>query len=698
MGGRQSGPVVDPGGFGGGVENVATEQEPLAARGPVRDEAAAFEVVAGNDKGRAFNLPWTEAVVGRGAQCDFVLADLAVSRRHVTVNFDGAAFVLTDQGSGNGTKVNGVKIASHALMDGDEVELGKTLLRFRWSQAVAAQAVAPEAHPGAYEPAAAAPAQGLAPAVGAPVHPSPAPPPAPVQQPGPPPPQGPADGSSYTEAVDPLPPGVAPAPDLSPPTGRVMPAVGTKGKVFGFLSRLTDTTPKKVLVLGGLGVIFVLMSLAMVGKLRGKRRKSKPAAASGQAQPTQEQLYEDAKRLFKARQWEQAEQVFRQLAQTEPDNPFIKNKLEEIRKNVIARKYLQDAQQALKAGDQKKAEVFISAIGKDTPFYFGEGQKLQRSIQEKRADKLLADAAALKTDKKKRKAAMAKVEEALKLAPGYRPALVLRHELGGPPPPPLPDAAVKARPGADAGQPTEPRVAEVPRPVDPRTSPDPTRVTARARAMRPATRGSTPSVRISSGGSHKQAMAFYRARNWSAAYAELRRVAASQRGRKGKRTQSLAGKVKRMGAQFQRAEANQHRNSYAAMKAYQRALSLDSSISRGAHAGYIKSKLAKVARAAAGSAFSTGRYAQAYQAVKIAKRYGGSSGGVRRILSQLENQAKLVFSQGYIKRDSNLSKAKSLWRKVLRMVPSSSVWYKKAKWFLSNYGKAKSMTSDEDEL
>jgi pSer/pThr/pTyr-binding forkhead associated (FHA) protein len=41
--------------------------------------------------------------------------------------------VLVDLGSTNGSKVNGTRVKQQALTDGDEITLGKTLLRFEAS-------------------------------------------------------------------------------------------------------------------------------------------------------------------------------------------------------------------------------------------------------------------------------------------------------------------------------------------------------------------------------------------------------------------------------------------------------------------------------------------------------------------------------------------------------------------------------------
>ena len=71
--------------------------------------------------------------IGRQAECDVVLDDTNVSRRHAEIRLDGEDYVLIDLGSTNGSKVNGARVKRHALADGDEIMLGKSLLRFEAS-------------------------------------------------------------------------------------------------------------------------------------------------------------------------------------------------------------------------------------------------------------------------------------------------------------------------------------------------------------------------------------------------------------------------------------------------------------------------------------------------------------------------------------------------------------------------------------
>lgn len=80
-------------------------------------------------------VPLGEYVVSIGRQndCTIVLADPNVSRRHAEVRPSGDGFVLADLGSTNGSKVNGVRVAEHQLIDGDELRFGNTVMHFEAS-------------------------------------------------------------------------------------------------------------------------------------------------------------------------------------------------------------------------------------------------------------------------------------------------------------------------------------------------------------------------------------------------------------------------------------------------------------------------------------------------------------------------------------------------------------------------------------
>jgi len=71
--------------------------------------------------------------IGRLAECDIVLSDPNVSRRHAEVRRQGNGFAVIDLRSTNGTRVNGAGVKERRLADGDEITVGATNIRFEAS-------------------------------------------------------------------------------------------------------------------------------------------------------------------------------------------------------------------------------------------------------------------------------------------------------------------------------------------------------------------------------------------------------------------------------------------------------------------------------------------------------------------------------------------------------------------------------------
>ncbi len=81
--------------------------------------------------GRRLVIANSGLIVGRSRQCDIVLDDPNVSRQHAEVRPRGGAWILTDLGSTNGTLLNRRRIGEpEVLSDGDEIEIGTSLIRF----------------------------------------------------------------------------------------------------------------------------------------------------------------------------------------------------------------------------------------------------------------------------------------------------------------------------------------------------------------------------------------------------------------------------------------------------------------------------------------------------------------------------------------------------------------------------------------
>ena len=73
------------------------------------------------------------AVLGRSRDCDVVLDDANVSRRHAEVRPSGGSWIVRDLGSTNGVKVNGRRLdpaRPQSLEPGDAIELGTSRVIF----------------------------------------------------------------------------------------------------------------------------------------------------------------------------------------------------------------------------------------------------------------------------------------------------------------------------------------------------------------------------------------------------------------------------------------------------------------------------------------------------------------------------------------------------------------------------------------
>jgi predicted component of type VI protein secretion system len=77
-------------------------------------------------------LDWTggqeSLLLGRHAECDVVLSDPSVSRRHARLFFRDGSWFLQDLGSTNGTVINGVSIGRCELRPGDRLIIGNERL------------------------------------------------------------------------------------------------------------------------------------------------------------------------------------------------------------------------------------------------------------------------------------------------------------------------------------------------------------------------------------------------------------------------------------------------------------------------------------------------------------------------------------------------------------------------------------------
>jgi hypothetical protein len=79
---------------------------------------------------RAFPLERNEVVIGRDPGCDLVLQGIGASRRHAFIQRTATGWMLVDQGSANGTLVQGQRVSSQGLRNGDTIQMGDSRLVF----------------------------------------------------------------------------------------------------------------------------------------------------------------------------------------------------------------------------------------------------------------------------------------------------------------------------------------------------------------------------------------------------------------------------------------------------------------------------------------------------------------------------------------------------------------------------------------
>jgi len=108
---------------------VTVIQPPTPA--PVSSSAAAcLVIIYGADLGRRVVLDGSPLEIGRSVKCDLSIDQESVSRKHARLAWDGARYKISDLGSTNGSYVNDELCTERYLNDGDQLKIGRTILKF----------------------------------------------------------------------------------------------------------------------------------------------------------------------------------------------------------------------------------------------------------------------------------------------------------------------------------------------------------------------------------------------------------------------------------------------------------------------------------------------------------------------------------------------------------------------------------------
>jgi DNA-binding NtrC family response regulator len=95
-----------------------------------RQTGGVFFVIKGPDRGESVPLREAPIYFGSSPNCDLVLTDKTVSRRHLMAVRESDDVILRDQGSTNGTFIQGSRFKEITIGYGSEVKLGRTLLKY----------------------------------------------------------------------------------------------------------------------------------------------------------------------------------------------------------------------------------------------------------------------------------------------------------------------------------------------------------------------------------------------------------------------------------------------------------------------------------------------------------------------------------------------------------------------------------------
>jgi pSer/pThr/pTyr-binding forkhead associated (FHA) protein len=98
----------------------------------VPEQRAMLRIRTGGFEGMCYEITASETLIGRNPTTDITLLDEGISREHALILFDPetGGYSVEDLQSTNGTKVNGKRVRSAVLHDGDEVEIGHTRFEF----------------------------------------------------------------------------------------------------------------------------------------------------------------------------------------------------------------------------------------------------------------------------------------------------------------------------------------------------------------------------------------------------------------------------------------------------------------------------------------------------------------------------------------------------------------------------------------
>jgi tetratricopeptide (TPR) repeat protein len=642
-------------------------------------QPAVLHIIGGNDRGKAYELVLPETRIGRGADQDLVLADIAVSRRHITIHSEGGRYRLQDLGSGNGTLLNGGRIDSVILSDGDQIELGNTLMRFD------------------HQPSRQAGLSGLA-AVG--------PPP-----PAPPPPyaSSPPSHGGYTPAPMQSPYASGMAPNGETPS-QVQAVSGLSSRPMPLMPHaVTSPLPAALAPLGlpgnrliAFGVMGFLSLLSLI-VIVTKTAFAKPVVVASDT----EELYRQGLKLFASKDYEGAKISFTDALTSAPESSEVKRYITACDTEVHARGAMQAAERAATSHRYAEAVKALGAVDSDSLVH-DDAVRRRKELAPKAAADDVEEARGLQTEDPD--TAKARLIQALALDPGNSDARALAGKLHVDLPPlpantvvttPFPQSPVRVAPPAPVApvvkEPSPPPVKQAVKPAKEAPAAKKGKLAAAAREdddfapVKAGKGGKEVAGRDKDAPLSPQGLAAYKTRDFAMAEKFFRAEARNQPAKQMEKTLAFANQVRDLKGAVDRATADEAKSPTAALKDYEDAIAIDSRVGKGMHAAYFRQRMGKLQLPLAQQAFVAGRYEAAFLAMQSAQRAGAGDGG---LLKALDAKAKELTDKGVAVQKTQPAQAKTYWRQVIKMVPTSSPTYVRAYGLINASGGAH---KDEDE-
>ncbi len=113
------------------TEKTITIQRPTGLTSPNNSQACLIHIYpTGPVMGSRYPLDHNPTVLGREDDCQIIIDDESVSRRHASILVGEDGYTVDDLQSTNGTFVNETRVSSQKLKDGDYLHIGNCIYRF----------------------------------------------------------------------------------------------------------------------------------------------------------------------------------------------------------------------------------------------------------------------------------------------------------------------------------------------------------------------------------------------------------------------------------------------------------------------------------------------------------------------------------------------------------------------------------------